>query len=298
MQTLDRLWRRAPQEVDSIFGDDITRALQDWQAIQRYHTPEQLAEYLRQRARDDPQVRERRQRLETTARTIAGRVTIDRLLSDLDPGWFQLEPNAPMDGRTREAALGDYTRLFVERYVATGDEATARQQAIERMRLVWGRSDVNGGRLTMYPPERAYRPIRGSHQWMRDELVRDLTSLGIDPMLLTETPPPSPAGPEAASDFTGRPTRTPPEFSLHSDARTETDVANGRPASYLVMMRRADGRVDMARDADGRPQRYFWAQGEPAARDRDEFRRQRERILGTGRNSPILGIPSGWGNIP
>jgi hypothetical protein len=307
MQALDRMWARAPQEFATIFGQDMVSTLQDWQGRMRYHTAEELAETLKRRSREDPQAREARQRVEADGLRIANRMTIDNLLSALDPSWWPGDqPGAPLDARTRDMALGDYRRLFVERFAATGDEATARQQTIERMRLHWGASAVSGGRLMLRPPEREYPAVNGSHRWMQQELQGELRSLGIDPFtgrttqLDPELGTASLAVPRGYRQSALGPIANDlPEYSLHADRTTETDISNGRPASYLVMVRRSDGTVDMLRDATGQPLRFRWDRSRVTADAREEFRRQRERVLTPPSGfRPDQEMPQGFGWRP
>jgi hypothetical protein len=45
-------------------------------------------------------------------------------------------------------------------------------------------------------------------------------------------------------------------------------------------MTRPDGTTDVVRGADGRPLRYFWNRGQALHGSREDYRRERERILG------------------
>lgn len=270
MMSLDKMWARAPQEFNRIFGEDIVKAVQDWQTKLRYHTAEELSESLRKR--DDPQVRERQKEFLKQGRGEAAKKKINDLVDDLDPSWFVWGPDAPMDARTRDAALGDYVSLYAERYAETLDKGTAHKQAIERMSLYWKRSELNGGRLTLHAPETVYPAVNGSHGWMKEQITRDLRSLGLNLSTMRSTPV------RDALDLI-KPVE-PNEFVVVADRMTESDIASGKPASYLVMMRSAAGTVDMVRGPDNRPLRYWWEGGPEAAKAREEFQRQRKSVFG------------------
>lgn len=273
MMSLDRMWARAPQEIARIFGEDTVKLVQDWQAKLRYHSGDQLSEILRKS--DDPQVQKQHKDLETEARHILHKSrdgirvrNIDTLLGDLDPGWFERAPRAPLDERTRDSAMADYESLFVERYASTRDKNQAHKQAIERMKLYWSKSEVNGGRLTLHAPETAYPADgRGSHEWMRTQLQADLTAkLGT----------------------------VPDEWSVVADRNTETERAGGQMPSYQLVYKNKKGEVDVVRGPDNRPLRYRWDATEMQTKARDVFAQQRSRIFGakdTAIDSSSVGVP-------
>lgn len=248
MSALDRMWARAPQEMHRIMGDDVFNTLQNWQAKLRYWTTADVAEELKRR--DDPQVVERRQKLEKHGRDLVSKRSVDELLNDLDPGLFVRAPRAPLDSRTRDAAMADYETLFATRYAETLDKSVAHRQAIEKMKLHWSASQLNGGRLTLYAPETRYPRVNGSHEWMREQLVRDVTS--------------------AVGTI-------PDELNVMSDRVTEQDIGSGRPPSYLVTWKNANGQTDMLRNEDGSPRRYYWVPAIAQETASQAFQRQRER---------------------
>lgn len=290
MMSLDKMWARAPQEFGRIFGDDMLKSVQDWQSVFRYAKPEELAERLR--TRDDAGVQKRRKELMAEGRSIAAtnvntRKTIQQLTDALDPGFWEIGPDVPLDARTSDAALADYVQLFSERYAETRDKGVAHTQAIERMRHYWKRSMLNEGRLTLHAPETTYRPVNGSHQWMRDDITRDLRALGIDMGSLEAAP--------VRSEYDRVRPVAPNAFSVVADRITEGDIASGRPASYIVVMKNKSGLFDVVRGPDHNPLRYWWDRGTPMANSREEYRRQREAVFGPNHVDPLdkHGAPTG-----
>lgn len=251
MTALDRMWARAPQEVQKVFGEDVIKSLQDWQGALRYHTRDELADRLKRRL--DPAVAEQRKSNETAARALLKDRTITNLVDDLDPGYFVLGPDVPVDARTRDAAMADYEALFTERYAETLDQDVAHKQALERMRLYWTRSEVNGGRLSLHAPESVYPAIGGSHTWMRDQILGDITQkLGT----------------------------VPDDYVVLADRMTESDIATNKPPRYLVLTKK-DGveGYDILRDPKGLPLRYQWRVDDVRQDARDAFADQRRRVF-------------------
>jgi hypothetical protein len=254
MMALDKMWGRNPHEVHRLLGDDVVKSLQDWQAKLRYETAESLA--LQLKTRDDPGVAKQRQLHEQKGRELARGVTFDQLLGKLDPSMFVRGPTTPeVDadrGRTRDAAMADYEHLFAERYAVTGDKTLADEQAVDRMKLYWKRSDVNGGRLTLRAPEDHYPQVNGSWDWMQDQLRRELSSkIG----------------------------KLPDSYTVIADRVTEGDVGNGKRPSYLISVKQADGTWDIVRHENGKPWRYFWEPEGYIESQRDRFERQRTAFM-------------------
>lgn len=251
MAFVNQIWTRAPQEAEKLFGADAINVMQDWQAKLRYYGPQELADELRNR--DDPQVVERRKQAAIKAQGLAKDKTIDSLVADLDPGFFTTGPSAPVDPRTRDAALADYTALFSDRYAVSLDETKAHQQAIEKMRLYWGRSEVNQGRLTLYAPENVYPALGGSHDWLKDQLDRDLTAQFGE---------------------------MPDGYSIVADRTTEAEISAGQPPSYLIVTKNAAGEYDLVRTGtQQKPMRYRWDIGAARTSKEEEFENQRSRVF-------------------
>jgi hypothetical protein len=90
-----------------------------------------------------------------------------------------------------EAVRSDFETFFAERYAVTGDATLAKKQAIERLADpnsgAWGVTDSGSEkRLMRYPPEYYYKKVRGSHDWMADDVeatvrewIPDARSWGI-----------------------------------------------------------------------------------------------------------------------
>jgi hypothetical protein len=315
MPALDRMWNRAPREFANIMGPDALRNLQDWQGSMRYQSPDQLADALRRR--DDPPTAERRRAVIQRASQLVGKKTVDDVLAELDQGLFHRRAAPPMEEQTRNAFMGEYRRLFTERYNATNDQTIANQQAIARMRITWSRSEVNGGSVMRHAPETVYQAVNGSHAWMRTQLLADLNAMGIDlnTMRSTTTDVSGPAvlpsgvqrptGPTSSltaeanqsgrlvPGFTALPGTSPAptapastaiqDYRLIADAETDADINNGRPATYLIRVQNAHGEWNAVFSPSGNAVRYFWHTNERPI-TREEYIRQRREVLGITEN--------------
>ena len=122
----------------------------------------------------------------------------------------------PVDEGTRDVFKVEFDRLYGEFRAWGADADKARDSAAKRMATIWGASETTG-QIMRRPPERYHKPIDGSHAWMRDALQKDIAAI---------------IGDSAMDDPVGE--RFSWEARIIPDARTESDIASGRPPSYMV----------------------------------------------------------------
>jgi hypothetical protein len=129
-------------------------------------------------------------------------------------------PSVEFTEEAKQAAFSDYAELFKDKYQQTGDVVTAKGQAIEQLKKVWGLSRFNGssnGVLMRFPPERApaYAAIPDVENriaeraldaiytapggaWLNEQGQREITR---DKVMLT----PTPGGETARAYMAGQP---------------------------------------------------------------------------------------------
>lgn len=281
---LDQFWRRNPREVGKLFGEDTIDALQDYQATLRYTTPDAIQRELTMRL--DPQVQERRRRLANEARTEVRKLTPGEIMNDFDQSWWPGgQPGLP-DGLTLETFMADYETLTAKRYAATGDMVVARQQAAQRMMAdgVWAASAVNGGRMTLHPPELHFPSQGGSYDWMRGQFVQALKDAGEEPPLSPDEQRLADRGlvNRSARDWTQ-------DYRLVGDSVTDAEIATGAAPTYLIERANSTtGERDMLLDENGTPLRMHFdtdpviqSQWERMGR-MDAERRQAQEIFRAG----------------
>ncbi|SDH08560.1 lysozyme [Pelagibacterium luteolum] len=79
----------------------------------------------------------------------------------------------------QEAVLADYMSFAEDAYLqANGDIAVTKQLAIQEMRRTYGVSSVSGNAALMkFPPENFFPSVAGSHDYLRDIVMRDARSI-------------------------------------------------------------------------------------------------------------------------
>ncbi|WP_246389509.1 transglycosylase SLT domain-containing protein [Aminobacter niigataensis] len=218
-------------EVAAQFGNDGIEKLQDWQGRLRYSTPEEVQSWLKDRA--NPKWQENIKPLVSKGETEARKRTFEQIVADLDANWI-FDTEAPIDADTRRMLVTDFVGLAGQRYAVTGDAGTAREQAIEQMRRIWGTTSVNGsrgGRLMAYPPEQYYPTVGADKAWLAEEWREFTSSRNLD---VANT-------------------------ALVPDGKTKTAADSGQAPGYLIAVTDPETGLDeLLSDEKGRPLRYFF----------------------------------------
>jgi hypothetical protein len=277
MATLDEAWRTDPVGFNQTFHEETARRLQTWQAHKDSLTPDQMVEFFKRA--DDPAVKTAREKLTDEAGTKIKSVTAanvaDFLGSWADGAVPLVHQSPPVESIQGGVLLAEYDRLFKERYVDTGDAGKAKEQAVERLKTVWGASALTGGALMRHPPEKYYPQVDGSHDWMRRDIEAGLTAvMGRPPTELRTTMDAGPMAGDIAMPATNY------RYRLTSDAITEADVAAKRPPSYnVVVINPTTGALDAPLDPAGKPMRFRFDQNAAQSEARAGFGVERARRL-------------------
>lgn len=286
MTTLDQLYRADAVGFSHTFGADTFRRLQTWQARRDSMTPQQMAEHF-QRA-DDPAAQAGRKALAEEADDKMKKLGASDVATafgssyGFTPGVIARnvtgsDPAPPTDPLQAATLTAEFKSLVRERYVDTGDMGVAQKQAAERMKTIWGPSEVNGNSLMRYPPDRYYPAVDGSHAWMTRDVETSIEKQIGKPRYSVDTK----GSGVIQRGQTGAPDLFPAanwSYKLLSDPQTEADVKTGRPPSYVVQVVEADGRINIPTGGDGRPLRYRFDAAPAQEQARATFSGRREDI--------------------
>jgi hypothetical protein len=265
---LDRAQRTNPDLFHQVYGRDIENRLAAWTSRQSYLSPEELAKEMAKE--NDPATRKARDLMREDALKKVEKLTPGDIAGYFDQSWAPLSaPEAPIQTERGEALrfADEYRREYAEAFAAVGgDEAEAKDLAVQRVGRVWGESVISGGRMMKFPPEKspAYPTINGSHDWLNKQLQADVRAAlkmpEFDPVEYgTGGPPLAPDATEAqrkAHALLQAPR------ALIADSRTEAEFQAGKPPSYPVVVKAPNGMFVPLEDAQGRPLRFV---GDPDA---------------------------------
>lgn len=167
---MDGLYRENPAAVGRAFNETDIARLQDYEALAPLLPPEELA--TRMDPGLNPQEMERRKKLRQEGEKLAAKIDTGEILGAFDPSFLPFDQPAEVpDPMVSLALRTDFEALFAERYAVTGQEDTAKTQAVERLKNKWGRTEVGTGNyLLPYPPEQHYNAVEGSYDWMDAQL--------------------------------------------------------------------------------------------------------------------------------
>jgi hypothetical protein len=279
MQGLDQIAARGQVSLVKQFGDEAWHRLKTWQSNLRYLGPDKMGEELTKHY--DPAQSEVRRKAEREGLNEARKVSSDDIVKAFDTSWGLTpgpvarnitgsQPLAPTDQDTIDALKADYQTIYARRYRETnGDSAKANEQTIDLMKTRWARSDVNGGKLMLRPPEQNYPAIRDSHDWMKEQIEADLTKRFGERETLQGNAQLAPNW--SYTLVTDRTTEA--QSQAPGQYLSEHDKAPFKPpVSYQVIVtNHKTGRSDVVRDESQRPMRFRFDPAEAQRKARERF---------------------------
>lgn len=225
------------REFPAIFGStdggkEVMDSLSDYRFYSRYSSAEDAA--LSMVAADLPENVERREQLAPLVAEKSKALAptdIESHFSDLG-----VDVTVPQD-EAGAAIMAEYKSLFEKGFVATGNVELAKQRALSAISRVYGPSGIDGSDTLMrYPPTSFYPARDGTHDWMRDQLERDVTAFATGKDMGSDEETRNWFG-SVKSGFVGA-----DRIRLVSDSMTQDDVASGgRAPSYSVQFLDDDG---------------------------------------------------------
>lgn len=232
-------------EFRSTFGEAAEKSIYQYQVLASSMTPQQIAERLTKAK--SPRDADTRKRWEADANSAMEKLTsaqifkeVSREQSGFFKYWAGMGLSKPMSERELAGMGYDYAQAYKAHYGEYGDEDAAKAYATDRVKQNWGESAATG-RLMRNPPDKAVPKVNGSHEWMRAQLQGDLMkALGVDPMRIQmdqSGAPPTGLQPKEQKAFAV----SQGNFELVADSKTEADIANKRPPSYIVVVKNPNG---------------------------------------------------------
>lgn len=241
-------------------GREIEDALSDYRFYGRYMDAASAAATMA--AADLPENVERRERMAATMTAKAKLLTPTDITEHFESRGQTVELPP---GDVEDAVLGEYRQLFEAAFINTGNSDLAKQRALDSLSKVYGPSGINGSETLMrYPPVSFYPARDGSHDWMRDQLERDVTALATGDDM--------DEGTRNMLGFVRSGAIGADRIMLVSDAGTQDDVAAGRAPSYTVQYLDDEGVIQLV------PGRYRFEPPAQASMDAAQFNNERTRL--------------------
>ena len=304
----------APMEFDSRFGKEASAQLDLWQSLQNYPAPEAAKMMLN--LSDPAQAQQRKVRDEAadvamktmTPGAILKMFSQRQILNPMT--WTSGAPEPPVStndspGGAPDGLLADYRGAYKARFALDGSTDAASEYALDSIKKKWGVSDVNGGRLMPYPPERSYPSVNGGYEWMKQQLDADVKKAAGDMgVALPDTAPTIAelsarvaAGEAGAIKALPRTTASSAQIAaanrygapraLIADPQTAADIAGGRAPSYRVVIQDRDGHFHALEQSPGVPFRFFADPSGPQEAERNRFTRDLDQYRHPAASAPL-----------
>ncbi|WGR74346.1 MULTISPECIES: hypothetical protein [unclassified Bradyrhizobium] len=241
MSVVDKLWRDNAAEAEAKLGKPAITKLQAWQGLRGSFNAAELAERLN--ASDDPSTLKAREAARDAAEKETANLAPSDMAYKLGSGLPLIgritgaTPSAPFDSIKGGELVADFRSTYSALRAYGVDADKASDLAVQRLSSTWGVSQAGANQVMKNPPERSYPAIGGSHDWLGEDLRAWVAGK---------------AGPEFSEagrslemgSFAGSDRRWSIE-GLISDGQTAAEIGQGRPASYQVAIRRADGTTEI-----------------------------------------------------
>jgi muramidase (phage lysozyme) len=242
MSVVDKLWRENPAQAESNLGNPAITKLQAWQGLKGSFSAVELAERLN--AADDPATVKSREVAKEAAEKETKSLTPQDMAYKLGTGWPGIgrltgsTPSAPFDSIKGGEMVADYQTTYTALRTYGVDADKASDLAVQRLQSTWGVSHAAGNQIMKNPPERAYPQVDGSHEWLKQDLtswVSKRAGLEFEPSPALGMAGVGPSGPLRNWSLAG----------MIADGQTQAEIAQGKPPSYQVAIKRKDGTLDI-----------------------------------------------------
>lgn len=232
MSAADKLWRANATDAKDALGDAAITKLQAWQGLKGSFGSVELAEKLN--ASDEPSTLKAREEAKEAAEKEAKTLTPADMAYKLGTSWgiplvsraanlvTGATPAVPFDSIKGGELVADYRATYTALRAYGVDADKASDLAVQRLGATWGISAAAGNQVMKNPPERSYPAIGGSHDWLKSDLNAWVTKR---------------AGAGSTRNWSLE--------GMIADGQTQAEITAGRPPSYQVAIKKADGTLQI-----------------------------------------------------
>jgi hypothetical protein len=242
MSAADKLWRDSPADAEGTLGKAALTKLQAWQGLRGNFTPAEIAERLN--ASDDPSTLKAREAAKEEAEKETANLKAPEMAYKLGTGWPGIgrltgsTPSAPFESIKGGELVADFRATYTALRTYGVDADRASDLAVQRLQSTWGVSKAAGNQVMKNPPERSYPAISGSHDWLQADLTAWVAKrAGAEFTAGTRSL-------EGGIGTAGS-VRNWSVEGMISDGQTQGEIAAGRPPSYQVAIKKADGTMQI-----------------------------------------------------
>jgi hypothetical protein len=242
MSVVDKLWRDNPAQAEGTLGGPAVTKLQAWQALRGSFSATELAERLN--AADDPSTVKAREAAKEGAEKEVKGLSPSDMAYKLGTGWPGIgrltgsTPAAPFDSIKGGELVADFNATYTALRTYGVDADKASDLATQRLQSTWGVSGAAGNQVMKMPPEKYYPQVDGTHDWLQTDLTAWVAKRAGAEFS---------AGPRTLEAGIGgvAQDRNWQVAGMITDGQTQAEIAQGKPPSYMVAIKRKDGTLDI-----------------------------------------------------
>ena len=203
--------------------------------LRPWYSPEQVRERM-EKLRDPVLGTQIRTLRKEAAKVFEEEVTDTDLTSQFETWLPGDQPDVPLDPGQQVVFRDDMKQLFVEGMLVAGEAGPALEYAAKMARQQWGVSSIGGeARMMKNSPERFYPQIESSHSWIDQAVRNEFNLVGGEEFQMVA---------DSQTLFEG---------NRYSQAEDKTGLNN---ASYQIVVKNADGTLEVLTRPDGLPERF------------------------------------------
>lgn len=246
LDALSQLQRASPEAYADRISSEVQRDVERYTLLRNVMPQDELLRTIRggftQEERQATLVRRKEGEdllAKKDGRTPKIESVVKEVVGEFDD-WFSARPDMLKNAPGAQAVERFSNLIWLEEYAKHGNADLATELVKKAAKARFGVTELGGSKVLMeLPPEKAgYRQIAGSHQWIDKQLKEEL-KLPADQ-----------------------------KYELMMDEQTRQEYANfqkgGRPPSYNVILKDANGVLRAVFDDKGKPRRMYF---QPSASD-------------------------------
>lgn len=221
---------------------DIENALSDYKRLSQFMTGPEAAQAMIDRRAEPPK------NVTDQMKKLKKELEIGDIKDHFDQSAFSgVDMGSQLE---QDEMMSEYSGLFEDAYLQTGDFDLAKGRALDQMDKIYGANDITGSsRVMKFPPQKFYPQVRGSHDWMTDQIETEVSKFvfgddASDPGASLTARIVDGLSLGGASNWVRS-----GDIKMVSDGTTRAEIMAGQPPSYVVYYMK-DGQLEQV------PQRF------------------------------------------
>lgn len=118
---------------------------------------------------------------QTTSGVSNAKTLLAGALGGFESGSRFFDAAMPTAPAAAQVVQNEFNRRFIENYKIVGDETKAANLSVKQMSRDWAQTQVGTPDLMKYPPEKYYKPIEGTYDWINKQVLERVNAIQFRP---------------------------------------------------------------------------------------------------------------------